>query len=387
MSPRLLSLPFALAVSLLAPPLSMAQRSDVESGVGPSFHFLGPLTFGPDATLFAADSQDVAIYALDLTEHVGGGAPGTQNVPAIDQKVAALLGTEATNVLVTDMAVFPPTRNAFISVMRGRDTDSTPVLLRVDGAGEITVVPLNEVPYSRVTLPNAPDENTPILLQGGREFPVANYPSGQPEGAVTGVQTITDLAYTDGRLYASGLSNEEFASKLRSIAYPFTTVDEGTSVEIWHAPHNQFETRSPVYSFVPYSIDNEPHLIASYLCTPLVKFPVSSLAPGADVQGVTIAEFGNGNRPLDMIVYHKDGEDYLLMSNNRRGVMKIPTAGFGTAAAITEAVPDGDTAGVAHELIGSMTGVEQLDLLDASHALVLARSAHSVLDLQAVALP
>ena len=142
-----------------------------------------------------------------------------------------------------------------------------------------------------------------------------------------GVQTITDLAYTEGRLYVAGLSNEEFASKLRSIAYPFTSVDEGTSVEIWHAPHDQFETRSPVYTFVPYMIDNEPHLIASYLCTPLVKFPVSSLRPGADVRGVTIAEFGSGNRPLDMIVYQKDGEDFLLMSNNRHGVRRFQPSG------------------------------------------------------------
>ena len=70
----------------------------------------------------------------------------------------------------------------------------------------------------------------------------------------------------------AGLSSEEFASKLRSIAYPFTGVDNGTSVEVWHAPHDQFETRSPVYTFVPYEIDGEPHLVASYLCTPLVKF-------------------------------------------------------------------------------------------------------------------
>jgi hypothetical protein len=271
--------------------------------------------------------------------------------------------------------------------MRGIGGAAEPVLLRVDGSGTIKVIPLDQVSYSSVRLPNAPDENTPLLLQGGREFPVANYPGNQAEGAVTGVQTITDLAYTGGRLYAAGLSNEEFDSTLRSIAYPFTAVDEGTSVEIWHAPHNQFETRSPVYTFVPYTIDGEPHLIASYLCTPLVKFPVSSLQPGADVRGVTIAEFGNRNRPLDMIVYQKDGEDYLLMSNNRRGVMKVPTAGFATAPAITEAVPDGDTAGVAYQPIESMTGVEQLDLLDDSHALVLARTEQSTLNLEAVALP
>ena len=65
-----------------------------------------------------------------------------------------------------------------------------------------------------------------------------------------------------------------------------------------------------------------------------------------------------------MIVYEKDGEDFLLMSNNRHGVMKIPTAGFGMAPALTDAVANGETAGVVHERISGMQGVEQLDLLD-----------------------
>ena len=368
----------------------VGQTSGVTSGVGPALRHLGPLTFGPDATLFAADAEEVFIYALDLGSHVRDGAPGTQDVPAFDEKIAALLGTEANNVTVTDLAVYSQTGNAFVSVMRGQGDGAVPVLLRVDGAGQLQVVDLGQVPFTRVRLPNPPDDITPLVLQGGRSFPVPNYPSNQDtEGAMStfGVQTITDMAYVDGRLYVAGLSSEEFASKLRSIAYPFEAVDAGTSVEIWHAPHNQFETRSPIYTFVPYELDNEPHLIASYLCTPLVKFPISSLRPGADVRGVTIAEFGNGNRPLDMIVYQKGGQDYLLMSNSRRGVMKIPTDGFANAQPITDAVPDGDIAGEPFELVPELTGVQQLDLLDDDHALVLASSGEGPLNLQAVALP
>ncbi len=37
-----------------------------------------------------------------------------------------------------------------------------------------------------------------------------------------------------------------------------------------------------------------------------------------------------------MIVYQKDGKDYLLMTNNSRGVMKIPTEGAGNAEKIVE---------------------------------------------------
>jgi hypothetical protein len=92
----------------------------------------------------------------------------------------------------------------------------------------------------------------------------------------------------------AGLSNEEFASKLWSVAYPFASADRGTSVEIFHGNHGALETRSPVMAFLPFNIGNQPHLIASYTCTPLVKFPVSSLKPGDKIMGTTIAEFGAG---------------------------------------------------------------------------------------------
>lgn len=382
---------FILTIVVVAAGGPLAQSSDVSSGVGPTPAHLGPITFGPEATLFAADAEEVFIYALDLSQHVTGGAPGAKDIPGIDRKIAAVLGTEVGNVTVTDLAVYPSTQNAFVSVMRGHGASAEPVLVRVDGAGEITVLDLSQVSYSRVKLPNPPSEKTEMLLKGGRGMPIPNYPSNQVDEyplSLFGVQTITDLAYLDGRLYAAGLSSEEFASKLRSIAYPFAGIDQGTSVEIWHAPHDQFETRSPIYTFVPYEIDDEPHLIASYLCTPLVKFPVSSLKPGADVRGETIAEFGSGNRPLDMIVYQKNGKDFLLMSNNRHGVMKIPTDGFSNAAPLTGVVPDGETAGVPFERVASMQGVEQLDRLDDSHALVMARASEDgPLNLEAVALP
>ena len=92
-----------------------------------------------------------------------------------------------------------------------------------------------------------------------------------------------------------------------------------------------------------------------------------------------------GSRPLDMVLCKKDGKEYLLMSNNSRGVMKIPTADFGTATPITAKVTS-ETAGIKYETIATMKGVEQMDLLDGQRSLVLAR-AGSGLNLSAVALP
>ena len=64
---------------------------------------IGPLTFGPDGVLFAADTQAATIYALELGDKANGGAPGTQAVDAIDQKIAGLLGTDAKEIAITDM--------------------------------------------------------------------------------------------------------------------------------------------------------------------------------------------------------------------------------------------------------------------------------------------
>lgn len=358
-------------VAAMAAVAVMTGLATMRSGVtaaapetGPAMQSVGPLAFAPDGTLFAADSKGAAIFALDLGAGAGGGKAGAADIPSIDQKIAAMLGTEASAIAVTDLAIHPKTHNAYISVMRGTGADAKPALVRVDGDGKIEPIALGTLKYTSVALSNAP------ATAEGRRNPR--------------VDTVTDMAFSGGKLIVAGLSNEEFASKLRSFAYPFAAADPGTSVEIFHGNHGQLETRSPVNTFIPYSIDNKPYVIASYTCTPLVRFPLDSLK-GAKVLGTTIAEFGAGNRPLDMILYKKDGKEFLLMSNSSRGVMKIPTADFGTASAITAKV-SAETAGIQYETIASMKGIEQMDLLDGQRSIVLAR-ANGALNLSAVTLP
>lgn len=320
---------------------------------GPSFTTIGPLAFGPGNVLFAADTEAAAIVALDLG--AASGATGAKPSADFDQQLAALLGTTPASVAITDMVVQPGTRHAYFSVMRGTGADARAALVRLDGDGALTLVPLDKMAYTTAALPNAP-----VAAPTERRNPRTS--------------SITDMVFHDGRLLVAGLSNEEFASKLRAVTYPFASVDAGTSVEIYHGNHGALETRSPVYTLTPYSIGGTPHLLAGYLCTPLVKFPASVVTDGGKVRGTTIAELGNRNRPIDMFVYSKDGKDYLLMSNTSRGVMKIPTDTFAAAAPITERV-EAEKAGVPYETVTSLTGVEQMDLFDASQALVLSRTA------------
>ncbi len=342
------------------------------SAAAPAMQSIGVVAFAPDGTLFAADNKGGAIFALDLGAAANGAKAGSADIEGVDQKIAAALGTDAASIAVTDLAIHPKTKNAYIAVTRGTGADAQPALLRVDGDGKITPIALDTLKSTSVALSNAP-----AAAEGRRN------PRNDAVTDMAFVNTSTALG-ASGRLIVAGLSNEEFASKLRSFAYPFAAADPGTSVEIFHGNHGALETRAPVYTFIPYTIDAKPYVIASYTCTPLVKFPMDSLK-GTKVQGTTIAELGAGNRPLDMILYRKDGREFLLMSNNSRGVMKIPTADFGTAAAITAKVTT-PTGGIAYETIKSMQGVEQMDLLDAQRSIVIARTGAG-LNLSAVALP
>jgi hypothetical protein len=115
-----------------------------------------------------------------------------------------------------------------------------------------------------------------------------------------------------------------------------------------------------------------------------VKFSLESLKPGSKVKGTTIAELGNRNRPLDMIVYQKDGKSFILVANSDRGVMKVSTDAIEKNQGITSKVSD--TAGQPFETIKDLTGVVQLDKLNETQAVVVVQKT-SGMDLKTIALP
>ena len=112
---------------------------------------------------------------------------------------------------------------------------------------------------------------------------------------------------------------------------------------------------------------------------------MKQLKSGAKIKGKTIAELGNRNRPIDMIVYQKGGKDYLLLANSSRGIMKIDTAGIESAPSIEAKVDDKE--GVSYDTIESLTGVDQLDLFGEEHALVLRSAEDKSVSLESVLLP
>ena len=355
-----------LSLGLITTPVLASLTAGMKEGK-PEFKAMNQLTFGPEGVLFIADTKSAAVFAI-ATGDTKPAATGTIKAEAINHKIAALVGTTAEQIVLEDLAVNPLSRQAYLAVSRGRGPDAAALLVRIKGDGQPELVSLEKVKFARVELPNPAPDAAP---EPGRK------------GQNRRLEAITDIAYADGKLLVAGLSNEEFASTLRVIPVPFKTVDRGTSVEIYHGAHGQFETRAPVRTFVPYKVGNKDHLLAAYTCTPLVQFALSDLKPGAKIQGKTIAEFGNRNRPLDIIVYQKDGKDYLLLANSARGVIKVAAEQINGAASITEKVAD--TKGLAFEKI-AWDGISQLDRFDGRHAVVV-RTVGKAMNLETLALP
>jgi hypothetical protein len=86
-----------------------------------------------------------------------------------------------------------------------------------------------------------------------------------------------------------------------------------------------------------------------------------------------------------MFVYQKDGKDYILMANSRRGVMKITTEDLGDAESINERI-DG-TAGLSYETIETLTGVSQLDRLNDTSAVAIVQGEDGAEHLRTIELP
>jgi len=324
----------------------------------------GPLAFGPDGVLFVGDTQAATIYAIATDDTTAAKKFDKVKVDSVNEKIANLLGVDMKQLTINHMAANPLSGNIYFSVTRGKGPDAKPAIVRVDPAGKPSELSLTDVKFGKATLSNAAEGKN-------RQ------------------ESITQVAFVKDRILVAGLSNEEFSSKLRSIPFPFKDADKGTSIEIYHGAHGRTETASPVRTFVACEIGGETSILAAYTCTPLVRIPVTDLKPGEKVKGTTVAELGNQNRPLDMIVYTKDGKEYLLLANSARGVMKIPTEGIDKVEPIKDPIKGGGTGGQGKKIekIESLKGVVQLDKYGKDLALVLKTGEGGAMNLEAIDLP
>jgi hypothetical protein len=357
---------YFLAAGLLASMLLASANRTAHHPFGfengtPAIQSISALTFGPDGVLFIGDSKSASVFAIDTKDKTAIEKAQAVELKNIDQKIAVLLGTEAKNITIQDLAVNPISKKVYCAV---QNSDGTPVLLTISGE-KIEPVSLKSIAYSVVALNNAPAEDAKD--QRGRPLRVSS---------------ISDINYADGNLMVSGLSNQEFSSTFRSIPFPFTNKQDQASLEIYHAAHGKYETYAPIKTFTTAQLNGKRYLVASYTCTPLVLFPMDELKPGTHVKGRTVGEFGAGNVPLDIVTMTKNGESFLVMANSNRPVMRVQYKKLESyEGSLTEPIKESyATAGVDFVTLPAVN-VLQLDKLDESQLVVLQRRANGDLDL------
>jgi hypothetical protein len=355
-------LALGMAVALLASGSAFGQDKPAKV-----LESAGALAFGPDNVLFVGDTKGAAVHAFELrpaditpqTNVSLGNAQtfeGRDLIGGIDRKLAALLGTSPDQIVINGLVVHQPSTQIFLSVHRGRGPDALPVIVKVND-GRLEVLDVDALLHSKIGIADVPGQET--LEFGQRERNLA----------------ITDITYYQGEIFVAGISNEEFASKLRRIRYPFTNRVSTSSIEIWHSVHAEFETRAPIIRQLVHEFDGVPYLIAVYACTPLVRIPVAALQDGARVRGETIGELGYGNTPVGMVDYvdPTDGKEYVLVTNNSRNAMRVAVADVKQAAPMPVNVPNNfGPAGIAQFPI-PVTAVLHLGLLDKQWAVVIRR--------------
>lgn len=378
---------FSAALALLAgaAPAFAADIYGLNPG-NPELKSAGPLAFGNAGILFIADPAGSSIFAVQTGEKAGAAPAAAPNlkVDGLVAKVNAALGVD--NAQVSDLIVNPETGSVFLSA---NIPNAAPRILKVAN-GDVAEFKLQNVSFAKQELPNL----RPAAPAAPAGQPAAGGGGGRGRGGRGGGSSITDVAYANGMVLVSGTSaNAQAASNVWTLYFPFQKADSGANVEIFHGNHGASEAGSAMTTFIPFMINGEPNILAGYVCTPLVKFPVKQLdaANNAEkVTGVTLAELGNQNRPLDMVAYNKDGKDWLLITNDRRGVMKVSTEGLDRSTGITEKVPNNATAGQKFETIQGIGSVVQLDKLNDKQAVVIVsegEGAAAVLNLKTVDLP
>jgi hypothetical protein len=233
----------AMALSLV--PLSAAAKGKTDIP-----QYAGALTFSPDGTLFVGDNVSSAVFAYntgqDKPQPLDPKAP--LQVEAVDIQISQAMKGKPGKIEINGLAVHPTSREIYLSVSRTSNGTTTPAVVKVSLSGKISAFDLNAADRSEFAITDAPtpDEHFADLAAHA----VAPGPEKYHAKARTSMRsmTIVDMKFHNGELFIAGISNEEFASTLRRVPYPFTDKVSETKVKIYHDAHSQWETRAPIRS-------------------------------------------------------------------------------------------------------------------------------------------
>lgn len=327
----------------------------------PEYKSIGTLAFSPDGTLFFADSKGAEIYAVKMDLSKKDNSKEALNMVDVDLKLAEMMGTTTRDIRVVDMATNPVTKSIVLSVSKGtgNNTEYGLVSLTRDGDsknGKLEHISLEEVNYSSYGLKDAPSES-----------------DKDRRGNSMRTSSITDIAFYNGEVYVTGISNEEFSSTFRKIPFPFKGKQVGSKIEIFHAAHGRFETNAPIRTFMPFKLDGKDHILAAYTCTPLVSFPVSDVKDGGHVMGKTVAELGSNNVPIDLVAFERGGKSHIVLSNSNRSAMRFDPADLVSQKGLKDPVEERFVSDGAKYVQLPLVQVLQLDDLNEDYIAVIQR--------------
>lgn len=342
----------------------------------PAVKRIDVIAFGPDGVLFIGDGAGAQIFAVQTAEKPRTSKTVARGkIAAINARLAEKIGAKPDGIEITDFAVNPATSTAYFAVRKQDDKSS--LIMTLSGE-QIGLLDLDNVTYARIALP--PGDSSPVAK-------------------------ITDIAWADDRIVAGATANEEFASKIFLARAPLNHEEAGEihSAETYHVSHRKWETKAPMSVIMPFRENGQTWVAGAFACTPVVKYPLDALQPGAKVKGTSVLEIGSGNRPLDMFTYEKDGKEYILTNTFRFHHEKSP---FGPSPYWTvrferslldenEAVNEkalqrlasGQPASPRVQMIEAYSGVMHMDRVGTSDAAVLRVGENGVIDFEVLPLP
>lgn len=250
---------------------------------------VGRIGFGPDGLLLVSSPRDASVLAID-TGDAGPLKKLSANIEEVERRLAAGIGGARSGVQIIDMAVNPASGKIYFSLMRVQDRAA--VLARINADGKVEDLGLDRLAYVRMTLPSSDQSK---------------------------LKNVTDLAFVDDQIVVAGQSAEEFANKVFVFPSPFENGETARfySAETYHVAHGKWETKAPIQSFVPYEEDGKHYIVGAFACTPIAKFPIGDFEDGEKLQGVSVVELGSGNRPRDLFIYEKLGQQWLVTNTQR----------------------------------------------------------------------
>jgi hypothetical protein len=288
------------ALSTVGGALQVHAESEI---VSTKLQSISAMAIASDGKLIVADWRAGKLVALTLPK-LEKRKEASFNVLDVSERLAKSYAIDASKIRITATVFHADSQSTLFGIALGKRVDAPVAIAIMNTQGKVEKINIDSAVTATQPLDNTPAESSLWGRQSTRSL------------------LVTDMKFYADELIVAGLTSATFSSTLRRIPYPFKGSGSTTNIEMYHAVHNQIETRAPVRTFNIIDVEGAPTLLAAYTCTPLVTVSLSELKDGRKVRGKTIAELGFGNTPLDVIPFSIEHQgqksDWVLIANSAK---------------------------------------------------------------------